>query len=91
MNLRLPTEFTDAATKDYVDTSINRNLTNYLKLDGSTPMTGNLNMNSNKITSITDPTSNTDCATKNYVDINTGNYNSLIPAMTSIIIQQQLD
>lgn len=40
----------------------------YLKLDGSRPMTGVLNMGSHKINGVADPTGASDAATKNYVD-----------------------
>lgn len=40
----------------------------YVKKDGTTTMTGALNMGSHKITSVTDPTSDQDAATKKYVD-----------------------
>lgn len=40
----------------------------YLKTDGTNSMTGNLNMNSNKIINVLDPTLAQDGATKNYVD-----------------------
>lgn len=43
-------------------------VSDYVKKDGSTAMTGALNMNSHKITNVTDPTSAQDAATKNYVD-----------------------
>lgn len=43
-------------------------VSDYVKKDGTTAMTGNLNMNSHKITSVTDPTNAQDAATKNYVD-----------------------
>ena len=43
-------------------------VSDYVKKDGSTAMTGVLNMNSHKITNVTDPTSAQDAATKNYVD-----------------------
>ena len=39
-----------------------------LKTDGTSQMTGNLNMNSNKITNLLTPTIRTDAATKGYVD-----------------------
>lgn len=44
------------------------NGSDYVKKDGTTVMTGALNMNSHKVTSVTDPTSAQDAATKNYVD-----------------------
>lgn len=40
----------------------------YVKKDGTTAMTGALNLNSHKVTNVTDPTSNQDAATKKYVD-----------------------
>lgn len=43
-------------------------VSDYVKKDGTTAMTGNLNMNSHKITSVTDPTNDQDAATKKYVD-----------------------
>lgn len=51
-----------SATKKNVDFSA------YLKKDGTVAMTGALNMNSHKITSVTDPTNDQDAATKKYVD-----------------------
>ena len=45
----------DAVTKTYVDNH-NTN-TNYLKIDGSSTMSGNLNMNNNMITNLKDTTS----------------------------------
>ena len=39
-----------------------------LKTDGTSQMTGSLNMNSNKITNLITPTIRTDAATKGYVD-----------------------
>ena len=43
-------------------------VSDYVKKDGTIAMTGALNMNSHKITSVTDPTNAQDAATKNYVD-----------------------
>lgn len=43
-------------------------LGDYVKKDGTVAMTGALNMNSHKVTNVTDPTSAQDAATKNYVD-----------------------
>jgi hypothetical protein len=42
--------------------------THYLLIDGTRAMTGNLNLNSNKITLLGDPTLLTDAANKSYVD-----------------------
>ena len=50
------------ATPSYTSVS------DYIKKDGTTAMTGALNMNSHKVTNVTDPTSAQDAATKNYVD-----------------------
>ena len=44
------------------------NYSDYVKKDGTTAMTGALNMGSHAITSVTDPTNAQDAATKNYVD-----------------------
>ena len=43
-------------------------LTDSVAADGQTPMTGNLNLNSNKIVNVADPTLAQDAATKNYSD-----------------------
>ena len=45
-----------------------RKLASYVKADGTVAMTAALNLNSHKITNVTDPTSPQDAATKNYVD-----------------------
>ena len=70
-NLRTPTSDTDAATKKYIDDKISINggaLANYLKKDGSIALTGDLNLNSNKIVNLSTPTSDTDATNKDYVD-----------------------
>ncbi|CAH3190992.1 unnamed protein product [Porites evermanni] len=79
INLRPPTDSTDGATKKYVDDSkvdgmpLYYAATKYLNLDGTfNKMTGNINMNNNKILNLSTPTSNTDAATKKYVDDNSG-------------------
>ena len=46
-------------------------LSDYLEKDGTVAMTGDLNLNNNKIVGLATPTSNTDAATKKYVDDNT--------------------
>ena len=58
-NLPAPTNNTDAATKQYVDTAVKTGRT----------MTGDINMNSNKVTNVAYPVLSTDAATKQYVDI----------------------
>ena len=66
-----PTDDADTATKKYVDDKFSINsgaLANYLKKDGTTPLTGDLNLNSNKIINLSTPTSDTDATTKEYVD-----------------------
>ena len=69
-NLQTPTNDTDAATKKYVDDkSTNpQDLSPFFKKDGSAPMTGNLNLNGNKIINLEDPASDNDAANKKYVD-----------------------
>lgn len=66
---------TGAVTISVPVTSVNNqtgdvviDLSPYLKKDGSVAMTGALNMDSHKITSVTDPTADQDAATKKYVD-----------------------
>lgn len=49
-------------------TDIANTLTASVASDGQTPMTGALNMGSNKITAVTDPTNAQDAATKSYTD-----------------------
>ena len=50
INLRLPTNDTDAATKNYLDDrSGTPDLSDYLEKDGTVPMTGNLNFNNKRI------------------------------------------
>ena len=72
-NMRLtPAGDLSATSKKYVDSKVNnkankRDLNDYLKLDGSDPMQGNLQMNNNRITNLPDPQLNNEAATKNYV------------------------
>ena len=71
INLQTPVINTDAATKKYVDDKINSphlDLSPFLKKDGSIPLSGNLNLNQNKILNLQAPTANNDAATKKYVD-----------------------
>ena len=65
----VPYYYGEAANKRYVDDKVNfkadkselsnkadtRDLDDYLKLDGTKPMQGNINMNNNRITSLPDP------------------------------------
>ena len=81
VGLATPTTNTDAATKKYVDdnTVAPPDLSDYLEKDGTVAMTGNLNLNNNKIVRLANPTSKTDAATKKYVDditesLGLGNY-----------------
>ena len=58
-NLSTPSDNNDAANKKYVDDKFAINggaLGNYLKKDGTTPLTGNLNLNSKKIINLSTPT-----------------------------------
>ena len=71
INLTTPTNNNDAANKKYVDDKLAINggaLGNYLKKDGTTPLTGKLNLKSNKIIHLSTPTSDTDATNKEYVD-----------------------
>lgn len=63
-----PTASSDAATKNYVDTSISTALGSYLPLAGGT-MSGAIAMGTNKITGLGTPTVGTDAATKAYADL----------------------
>lgn len=60
---------TQAFTEDRTRLSLLEELQpTYLTLDGSRPMSGNLNMNSHTITGAVAPSNNTDVANKKYVD-----------------------
>ena len=64
----------EATNKKYVDVKLNdkvnkNDLNGYLKLDGTSQMLGNLQMNDHRITGLTNPPNNDDEATnKKYVD-----------------------
>lgn len=65
INVANPSIAQDASTKYYTDTADNLRL----KLDGTTAMTGSLNMgNTNKVINLTDPTNLQDACTKYYTD-----------------------
>lgn len=56
---------------------------NFIKRDGTVAMTGNLNMGSQRITSLATPSASGDAATKAYVDTAIGNLNALFDAKPS--------
>jgi len=60
-------------------------LTGSVASDGQTPITGNLNLNNNKIINLTDPTNAQDGATKAYTDTAVGAY---FPVGTRLIFAQ---
>ena len=71
-NLPLPTAVDHASTKGYTDNKVDSkanksDLNDYMKLDGSKSMTGNLNMDNNRITNLPSPFLSTEPATKDYV------------------------
>ena len=61
LNLKVPSYADEPATKSYTDN-------NFFLKNGSQPMTGNINMNNNKIEGLKKPTVNGDAANKKYVD-----------------------
>ena len=62
-----------AVNKKYVDGEITKtDTTPFVKLDGSRPMTGNLDMGDHPIQKVGDPVNSDDVATKNYVDAEIG-------------------
>ena len=67
-----PTGDDRAANKKYVDDEISKipapNLSTYVKKDGSTAMTGNLNMGNKQIKFIAEPTDDADATTKKYFE-----------------------
>ena len=72
-NMRLtPSGDLSATSKKYVDSKVNNNankrdLNDYLKLDGTSQMQGNLVMNNNRITSLPEPQLADEPATKRFV------------------------
>ena len=66
--LKTPTDNDEAATKKYVDDSkVDGSV--FLKLDGTRPMTGNLNMNNKRIINIPAPTGNNQPTPLAYSDL----------------------
>ena len=61
LNLKSPSDKDEPATKKYADN-------NFFYKNGTSPMTGDLNMNNNKIVGLKTPSFNGDAATKKYVD-----------------------
>jgi len=84
VNLAAPTSASDATNKNYVD-GVDNNLQNQitnlqndkLNRDGTQTMTGNLNLDSNKIINLAAPTLANDAATKTYVDTHSTSVNYL--------------
>ena len=71
-NLPFPKTPDNACSKGYLDTELNHkvnvsDLNNYMKLDGSREMTGNLKMNNNRITNLQSPHFSHEAVTKGYV------------------------
>ena len=52
INLKLPTNKRDAACVEFVNYRLSETQKNYLKLDGTTSMSGDLNLNNNKIVNL---------------------------------------
>ena len=84
-NMRLtPAGDLSATSKKYVDTKVNKkanknDLNNYLKLGGTSQMQGDLVMNNNRITNLTDPKLADEPVTKKYLTItNTFFYNAFL-------------
>ena len=72
----------EAANKRYVDDKVNdkadkSDLDDYLKLDGTKPMQGNINMNNKRITNLPTPQLSNEAATKDYVTISMNHLPSL--------------
>src|SRR6185503_6093762 len=66
-NMADPSGLQDAATKNYVDTTIATAGGSYVLKAGDT-MTGDLNLGGHLVTSIAGPSAGTDAANKTYVD-----------------------
>ena len=82
-NMKLtPAGDLSATSKKYVDSKVNnkankRDLNDYLKLDGTSQMQGNLNMNNKRITNLPHPQLSDEAATKDYVTISMNHLPSL--------------
>ena len=69
VGLATPVSNTDAATKKYVDDNSggSPDLSDYLEKDGTVAMTGNLDLNNNKIVNLRDPTTDKQAANRGWV------------------------
>lgn len=95
-NIATPSDSTDAATKGFVDTAFQTieselatSLSGYLPLKGGT-LTGQINMNGNKLIGITNPVADTDAANKYYVDSRFNNLSSSYLPLTGGTLTGQL-
>ena len=87
ISIATPTNATDAANKDYVDTKVydhgglagltDDDHVQYLLVDGSRAMGADLDMGTHKVLNVVDPTAPADAANKSYVD---GLLTTLTPA-----------
>jgi len=84
-NVVNPTSAQDAATKDYVDTSVSA----ALPLAGGT-MSGAIAMGTNKITGMGEPTALQDAATKNYVDSQVSGATTALDNLASVQLNSDL-
>ena len=75
-NVKDPVNLDDGVNKKYVDDEITKiqptDTSPFLKLDGTRPMTGNLDMDNHLIQKAGEPFKSDDVATKNYVDTEIG-------------------
>ena len=76
---KVPAYDGEATNKKYVDTQLNdkadnNDLNDYLKLDGTSQMQGNLVMNGNRITKLPEPQFADEPATKRYVTLTDNNF-----------------
>ena len=79
-NLKNPVNNDQAANKGYVDTQVNTKadkteLDDDLKKDGSVALTGDFNVNGNKVLNLRTPVLNNEPATKFYTDVHFLNVN----------------
>ena len=89
-NMRLtPAGDLSATSKKYVDTKVNKkanknDLNNYLKLDGTSQMQGDLVMNNNRITNLPDPQLADEPVTKKYLTITNTFFTTSFYTLTEI-------